>query len=128
MHDTTNHIRSSVGTAEGKFSLGSFGNSLSESTLWVVLIYGLVMNVGNFAIDQSYVQRYITASSDREAKKSVWLTALLYVPVAAIFFSLAPACLFFTTPGRSCWVQASKQTKCSRCSFPKNCRRDWPGS
>jgi solute:Na+ symporter, SSS family len=75
-----------AGVADDKLSLGSFGLSLTESTFWVVFVYGIVINVGNFAIDQSYVQRYLTARDDREAKKSVWLTALLYVPVAAVFF------------------------------------------
>jgi SSS family solute:Na+ symporter len=84
-----------AGSAEGKFSLGSFGGSLTESTFWVVFVYGLVMNLGNFATDQSYVQRYITARDDREAKKSVWLTALLYVPTAAIFFFIGTGLYVF---------------------------------
>ncbi len=69
----------------GKFSLGSFDATLFESTFWVVLVYGIVMNLQNFGIDQSYVQRYIAAKSDREARKSVWLGGLLYVPVSALF-------------------------------------------
>ena len=84
-----------VGSAEGKFSLGSFGGSLTESTFWVVFLYGLVMNLGNFATDQSYVQRYITAHDDREAKKGVWLTALLYVPTAAVFFFIGTGLYVF---------------------------------
>ena len=84
-----------AGAAQGKFSLGGFGGSLTESTFWVVFVYGLVINVGNFAIDQSYVQRYITARDDREAKKSVWLTAILYVPVAAIFFFIGTGLFVF---------------------------------
>jgi SSS family solute:Na+ symporter len=74
------------GSQQEKFSLGSFGLSLTEPTFWVVMLYGLVINVGNFGTDQSYIQRYITARSDREAAKSVWMTALLYVPTAAAFF------------------------------------------
>jgi solute:Na+ symporter, SSS family len=69
-----------------KFSLGSFGGSLTQSTFWVVLIYGTVMNLQNFGIDQNYVQRYIAAKSDSEAKKSVWLGGLLYIPVSFLFF------------------------------------------
>jgi SSS family solute:Na+ symporter len=84
-----------TGAAEGKFSLGSFGTSLREPTFWVVLIYGLVINVGNFAVDQSYIQRYITARSDREAAKAVWITALLYVPVAGVFFFIGTALFVF---------------------------------
>lgn len=74
--------------AADKFSLGSFGFSLGESTFWVVLIYGIVINLQNFGIDQSYVQRYIASSSAHEARKSIWLGALLYVPVSALFFMI----------------------------------------
>jgi SSS family solute:Na+ symporter len=84
-----------TGAAEGKFSLGSFGTSLAEPTFWVVFIYGLVINVGNFAVDQSYVQRYMTARSDHEAAKGVWITALLYVPVAGVFFFIGTALFVF---------------------------------
>jgi len=84
-----------VGAEEGKFSLGSFGGSLTESTFWVVFAYGLIMNLGNFATDQSYVQRYISARDDQEAKKSVWLTTWLYVPSAAIFFFIGTGLFVF---------------------------------
>jgi SSS family solute:Na+ symporter len=83
------------GYAQGKFSLGSLNAALTMQTFWVVFVYGLIINVGNFAVDQSYVQRYITARSDREAMKSVWLTAGLYVPVAAIFFFIGTALFVF---------------------------------
>jgi SSS family solute:Na+ symporter len=70
-----------------KFSLGSFNiTDIATETFWMVLIYGLFINLQNFGIDQSYVQRYIASSSDREARKSVWLGGLLYVPVSALFF------------------------------------------
>lgn len=76
----------SIASANNKFSLGSFGLSVAEPTFWVVLIYGITMNLQNFGIDQSFVQRYITSRSHREARKSVWLGGLLYVPVSAVFF------------------------------------------
>lgn len=76
----------SIAAEHGKFSLGSFGPSVAETTFWVVLVYGLVINLQNFGIDQSYVQRYIASRSEREARKSVWLGGLLYVPVSAVFF------------------------------------------
>lgn len=72
--------------AEGKMSLGQFGPGLSQSTFWVVLVYGVVMNLNNFGIDQSYVQRYHVARSAREAARSVWFGALLYIPVSFLFF------------------------------------------
>lgn len=75
-----------VASVHDKFSLGSFSGNVGVSTFWVVLIYGLVINLGNFSVDQGYVQRYITARSDRAAAQSVLLGAFLYMPVAAVFF------------------------------------------
>ncbi len=74
-----------------KFSLGSFSGSLAESTFWVVLVYGLFINLQNFGIDQAYVQRYLAAKSDAEAARSVWIGALLYVPISALLFLVGTA-------------------------------------
>ncbi|MGQ9590840.1 MAG: sodium:solute symporter [Planctomycetota bacterium] len=91
-----------IGSREGKFSLGSFGPGLSEATVWVVLLYGLSMNLQNFGIDQSFVQRYVTARSDLEAERSVWLGALLYLPISAAFLFIGTALYahYATQPGR----------------------------
>lgn len=80
-----------VAAAHDKFSLGSFGPGLAEPTFWVVLLYGLVINLQNFGIDQNYVQRYIASKSDREARKSVWLGGLAYVPLSAAFLFIGTA-------------------------------------
>jgi SSS family solute:Na+ symporter len=79
-----------------KFSLGSFGLTWREPTFWVVLAYGLAINLQNFGIDQSYVQRYIAAKSEREAAKSVWLGGLLYVPCLHCSCSSGPSYSPFT--------------------------------
>jgi SSS family solute:Na+ symporter len=72
--------------AAEKFSLGSYAIDFTQATFWVVLIYGLFINLNNFGIDQSFVQRYHTARDNQAAARSVWTGALLYVPVAALFF------------------------------------------
>jgi SSS family solute:Na+ symporter len=84
-----------TGAAFDKFSLGSFGSSLSEPTFWVVFVFGLATHLTNFGVDQSYVQRYLTARSDADAKRSVWLTAWLYLPVAPIFFFIGTGLFVF---------------------------------
>jgi SSS family solute:Na+ symporter len=77
-----------------KLSLGSWNPlDLSAATVWVVLLYGLAINLQNFGIDQSYVQRYVAARSDAEARKAAWIGGLLYVPISAVFF-LIGTCLF----------------------------------
>ena len=75
----------------GKFGLGSLGTGLGEPTVWVVLLYGLTINLQNFGIDQNYIQRYIASKSDREARKSVWIGGLTYVPLSAAFLFIGTA-------------------------------------
>jgi len=86
-----------IAMANHKFSLGSFGASLSESTFWVVLIYGLFINLQNYGIDQNYIQRYMTTGTDREAKASALFGSLLYIPVSLLFFFIGTALFSFYT-------------------------------
>lgn len=74
-----------------KLSLGSYSFDWGQSTFWVILVYGLFINLQNFGVDQSYIQRYLGAKSDRDAKKSTWLGSLLYVPVSLLFFMIGTA-------------------------------------
>ena len=83
----------SLAARHDKFDLGSFAPSLAGATFWVVLLYGVQENLRNFGVTQTYVQSYITAESDRAARRSVWLAALLYIPLAAVFF-LIGTCLW----------------------------------
>ena len=69
-----------------KFSLGDFNLSFASSTFWVMLLYGIFINLTNFGIDQNFVQRYHAADSEKAAGRSVWMGALLYMPVALMFF------------------------------------------
>lgn len=80
-----------------KFSLGGFGPSVGKATFWVVLVYGIFINLQNFGIDQNYVQRYHTARSRKEANRAVWLGGLLYVPVSMMFFFIGTGLFTFYT-------------------------------
>ena len=90
-----------IAVKENKFSLGSFGSDLSTSTFWVVLIYGLFINLQNFGIDQNYIQRYMSSRSDKEAQKSALYGGLMYVPVSALFLFIGTALFSYyqATPG-----------------------------
>ncbi|KJF45723.1 sodium:solute symporter [Draconibacterium sediminis] len=87
----------SIAMEHHKFSLGSFKLELTSSTFWVVLIYGLFINVQNYGIDQNYIQRYMTASSEKEAKKSALYGGLLYVPVSLLFLFIGTALFTYYT-------------------------------
>ncbi len=80
-----------IAAENDKFSLGSFGLELSEPTFWVVLVYGIFINLQNYGIDQNYVQRYMASRSDRAAKRSAFYGGMLYIPVSALFLFIGTA-------------------------------------
>lgn len=86
-----------LATEHHKFDLGSWRADLSQPTFWVVLAYGLFINLQNFGIDQTYVQRYHTARSAGAAAKSVWAGALLYLPISALFLFIGTGLFAFYT-------------------------------
>ncbi len=86
-----------IAVRDNKFSLGSFGASLSTSTFWVILVYGLFINLQNFGIDQNFVQRYMATNTDKKAKSSALFGSLLYVPVSIIFFYIGTALYAYYT-------------------------------
>ncbi len=77
-----------IASLHDKFSLGSFGLSLTESTFWVVFIYGIFINLQNYGIDQNYIQRYMSARNEKEAISSAFGGGLLYIPVSLLFFMI----------------------------------------
>lgn len=84
---------------QGKFGLGSFGLELSTSTFWVVLVYGLFINLQNFGIDQNYIQRYMASRSDGAAKRSALSGGMLYIPVSMLFLFIGTALYTYYTSG-----------------------------
>ena len=84
-----------MAVADNKFSLGSFGTSLSDSTFWVCLVYGIFINLQNYGIDQNYVQRYLTAKDEKQAKFSALFGGYLFIPVSMIFFMIGTALYTF---------------------------------
>jgi SSS family solute:Na+ symporter len=69
-----------------KMSLGSFKFNLAmKDNFWVMIVYGSFWYLQKYAADQTLVQRYLVAKSDRDALKGVALGALLCVPAWTAF-------------------------------------------
>jgi solute:Na+ symporter, SSS family len=68
-----------------KISFGSTAFDLSKPTLPVLAIYGFFFYLQKYTADQTVVQRYLVARSDREAIRGIALGAALCVPVWASF-------------------------------------------
>lgn len=72
----------------GKFSLGAPAMDFSRPTIPVLVLYGFFWYLQRYTADQTLVQRYLVAKSDRGALKGVGLGAALCVPVWALFMLL----------------------------------------
>jgi SSS family solute:Na+ symporter len=68
-----------------KISLGSTSLSLHSPTLLVLLLYGTFFYFQKYTADQSVVQRYLSAKTDRSALRGILLGAALCIPVWALF-------------------------------------------
>jgi len=71
---------------QGKWTLGHFDWDFINKGFWLVFLFGIVENLRNFGVDQNYVQRLLAAKTDRDARISLWIGALAYIPLSAVFF------------------------------------------
>ncbi len=84
-----------IAKTDHKMNLGSLSGDFTQSTFWVVLLYGFFINLNNFGMDQNYIQRYHTARNEKQAAKSVWLCVWIYVPASFLFFVIGTALYAF---------------------------------
>ena len=82
-----------------KFSFGSWDLSLSSRTIWVMIIYGITENLRNLLADQNYVQKYSSVGTERDAKRSIWIAMLIYIPLTAVFLYIGTTLFAFYSPG-----------------------------
>jgi SSS family transporter len=78
----------SIAYNNGKLNMGSAVFDLKNSTMWTVLIATFFTNLTTYGTDQSMVQRYLTTSSQKAARKSLMTNALLTIPATVIFFMI----------------------------------------
>jgi SSS family transporter len=76
---------------ENKFRLAILEWNMVEPVLWVVFLGGGLSQLVTFSSDQVVVQRYLTTSTEREAKKSIYTNALLTIPASLLFFGVGTA-------------------------------------
>jgi SSS family solute:Na+ symporter len=69
----------------GKLNLGDPALDLSRPTIVVLALYGFFWYLQKYTADQTVVQRYLVAKSDRQALRGVALGAVLCLPVWTLF-------------------------------------------
>jgi SSS family solute:Na+ symporter len=68
-----------------KTRLGSFDFDLTRPTFWTMALYGLFFYLQKYTADQTVVQRYLAAKSDRSALRGIAMGASLCLPVWTAF-------------------------------------------
>jgi len=86
-----------IATAHDKFSVAPYGADLAAPTFLLVTLSALLEQVRGWGTDQSYVQRYVSTRSDRDAARSIWIAGLMYMPVACFFWFIGTALFAFYT-------------------------------
>lgn len=71
--------------ANHKTSLGSMHFNLSLPTFWTLAIYGIFFYLQKYTTDQTVVQRYLAARTDRQAIRGAVLGASLCLPAWTAF-------------------------------------------
>ncbi len=73
----------------GKLNFANFDFSLTARvTFWGALIGGVFSSLVQMATDQISVQRYLTAKSLPEAKKSLWFKLIVTLPIVVLFYAM----------------------------------------
>lgn len=78
-----------------KIGLGSLAPDLGKPTVLVLSLYGFFFYLQRYTADQTFVQRYLVAKSDRAALRGIALGSLLCIPVWTLFMLIGTLCWAF---------------------------------
>lgn len=80
-----------VAYENGRIGFGPYDWDFAELTFIVMAINGVFYAIQKYGTDQTIVQRYLTAKSDKDAIKASLMGVLLSVPVWALFMFIGTA-------------------------------------
>ncbi|MFV0291500.1 MAG: sodium:solute symporter [Mangrovibacterium sp.] len=75
----------------GKIGFGPFDWDFVQLTFWVMALNGIFYAIQKYGTDQTIVQRYLTARTDKAAVRASLLGVLMCVPVWALFMFIGTA-------------------------------------
>jgi len=83
----------------GKIDVGPYNFSLSTLTFWVMVINGAFYALQKYGTDQTIVQRYLAAKSDKDAKKAAYIGVFASVAVWTLFMLIGSLLFVFYHTG-----------------------------
>ena len=85
----------STGMADSKLDMALMSWDYTELALWVVLIGAPLTTMVSYTTDQAVVQRYLTTSDPKQARRSLLTTCVIVGPTSLIFFGMGTALFAF---------------------------------
>ncbi len=79
----------------GRIGFGPFDWDFVNLTFWVMALNGVFYAIQKYGTDQTIVQRYLTAKSNKDAIKASLIGVLLTVPVWALFMFIGTGLFSF---------------------------------
>lgn len=80
-----------VGVQNNKIGFGPYHFSLVKLTFWVMMLNGIFYAIQKYGTDQTIVQRYLSAKTDKDAIKASFMGVLMTVPVWVLFMFIGTA-------------------------------------
>lgn len=80
-----------VAMEHGRIGFGPFDFDFVNLTFWVMMLNGMFYAIQKYGTDQTIVQRYLTAKTDKDAIRASLIGVLLSVPVWAMFMFIGTA-------------------------------------
>lgn len=84
-----------LGSESQKFHMFELSFSGTSPVFWVVLLGGCASHFISYTSDQTVIQRYMSASDQKGSIRSIWLNALLTIPITIVFFLIGTALFTF---------------------------------
>ncbi len=82
-----------------KIDVGPYNFSFVELTFWVMVVNGAFYTLQKYGTDQTIVQRYLTAKSDKDAKRAAYIGVFASVPVWTLFMLIGSLLYVFYNSG-----------------------------
>jgi cyclically-permuted mutarotase family protein len=73
---------------DSKLQMVDFSFSFTEVVTWSLFLGSFALNFAPYTTDQAVVQRYMTTSSEEEARKSIWLNGIIAIPAGILIFTM----------------------------------------
>ena len=74
--------------ADSKLQMVDFRFSFTEVVTWSLFLGSFGLNFVSYTTDQAIIQRYMTTTNEKEARKSIWLNGIIAIPFGLLIFAM----------------------------------------